>query len=230
MSTNYWVQWDPTNKKWIYSTNQGGTWNDLVENPSCQYVKGPTGIQALGLTDAYLRINEGGGFTSGVWFSTSDVKLYTGHLYLGTNGSAAGQINIFGTNADTTERIKIEGSNGHITAQELLGVLETHGGVLWNPNGITAATRIIVFYFPYAVTVTEARFLREDGSSFTVDFVKNNATYVCTARVTLTSASTWYTGTLSVTTFAAGDYLQIDLTTVAGSPTKVIFELTCKRS
>ena len=28
-----WVRYDDSGKKWEYSTNQGGAWNDIVENP-----------------------------------------------------------------------------------------------------------------------------------------------------------------------------------------------------
>jgi hypothetical protein len=38
-STNYWVRWDPTNKKWEFSINQGSSWSDLVENPTFEVTK-----------------------------------------------------------------------------------------------------------------------------------------------------------------------------------------------
>ena len=36
MSTNYWTRWDPTNKKWEVSIDQGGTWADLIERPTIE--------------------------------------------------------------------------------------------------------------------------------------------------------------------------------------------------
>ncbi len=97
-STNYWTRWDPTNKKWEFSTDQGSTWSDLVENALHETaifneIAAPA-VSAAGKSKAYmdstehrLKLSENGGafldlnaiFTkSGAWTDPNGITGVTG--------------------------------------------------------------------------------------------------------------------------------------------------------
>jgi len=49
----YWIRWDPTGKKWEYALD-GAAFADLVENPTCETIKGSAG--ALIINSDYVTI------------------------------------------------------------------------------------------------------------------------------------------------------------------------------
>jgi hypothetical protein len=58
--------------------------------------------------DAYLRINQSSQFASGIWVGSSNLMLYGGHLYVGSQGGM-GNVDIYG-NGDAVNRVTINGS------------------------------------------------------------------------------------------------------------------------
>jgi hypothetical protein len=63
---------------------------------------------AISTGDSYLRLNNSGQFTAGIWVGASHVMLYTGHLYVGSQGGG-GNVDIFGA-GDGVQRIVINGT------------------------------------------------------------------------------------------------------------------------
>jgi hypothetical protein len=98
----------------------------------------------------------------------------------------------------------------------------SRGGILVNPNGITAAINVIAWRAPFACTVAKVWGYRVGGTGATINARKNGASNHLASALSLTSADTWMDGgDVQNQTYAAGDKLEIMIVTVAGSPTQV---------
>lgn len=104
----------------------------------------------------------------------------------------------------------------------IVGYTEAHGGVLVNPNGITATINVIAWQAPYACTVVAVRGYRVGGTSASINARLNGTNNHLSSALSLTSADTWIDGgAVQNTAYAAGDKLEIMLTAVGGSPTQI---------
>ncbi|HEY3324974.1 MAG TPA: tail fiber domain-containing protein [Planctomycetota bacterium] len=64
--------------------------------------------------DAYLRLNQANQFGNGIWLGSSDLKMYTSTLRIGSGGGT-GEVEISGTSGDSTNRISINGNSGAVS-------------------------------------------------------------------------------------------------------------------
>lgn len=96
----------------------------------------------------------------------------------------------------------------------------TRGGSILTPSG---AINIVVWRAPYACTVTNVRGFRKGGTGATVNARRNGGgTNHLSSDLSLTSANTWMTGVAPQdTAYSTGDYLEIMLTSISGSPTEI---------
>lgn len=102
----------------------------------------------------------------------------------------------------------------------------SRGGVLVNSNGITAGVNVIVWYAPYACTVTNVRGYRVGGTGATINARKEGADDHLSAHKSLTSANQWMDGgAVQNTAYAAGEKMEIMVVTVAGSPTQIAVQV-----
>lgn len=104
--------------------------------------------------------------------------------------------------------------------------------VTLNLSGTVAAQKV-VWRAPYACKVSAVRGYRVAGTGAVVKAIKN-ATDLTSANLSLTSADTWMTGTLSSTAatlkLAAGDTLKLEIVSVAGAPTDVVVQVDVTRN
>jgi len=102
----------------------------------------------------------------------------------------------------------------------------SRGGTFVNPNGITAAINIIVWYATLACTVTNVRGYRVGGTGATINARKNGSSNHLASALSLTSADAWMDGgAVQNTALAPGDKLEIMVVSVADSPTQVAIEV-----
>lgn len=102
------------------------------------------------------------------------------------------------------------------------GMNESHGGVLVNPNGITATVNVIAWQAPYPCRVALVRGYRVGGSSASINARLNGASNHLSSALSLTSADTWMDGgAVQNQAYVLGDKLEIMLTAVGGSPTQI---------
>jgi hypothetical protein len=94
-----------------------------------------------------------------------------------------------------------------------------------------AATFIMVWRAPIACTVTNVRGHRKGGTGATVNARKNQASDHLASDLSLTSADTWMDGgSVQNQTYAAGDDLEFEVATVAGTPTEVAIQVDFVRA
>ena len=109
-----------------------------------------------------------------------------------------------------------------------LNVLSTfsRGGVLVNPNGITASINVIVWYATYNSTVTNIRGYRVGGTTADVNARKNGSSTHLASNLTLSSANTWMDGgTVQNESYAIGDKMEIMIVSPSGSPTQIAVQV-----
>jgi len=96
------------------------------------------------------------------------------------------------------------------------------GGILVNPNGITATINVIAWRAPYDCTVLRVYGYRVGGTSASINARRNGTDNHLSSGLSLTSADTWMgAGAVQNTAYVFGDKLEIMLTVVAGSPTQI---------
>lgn len=91
--------------------------------------------------DGYLRINESSQFGSGIWFGSSVLRTYNSPIYFGGQGGDASQV-VIDTNGavDATERIRLNGKTGLVTALQFDAT--TPGCELYDSAGQTYTTGV----------------------------------------------------------------------------------------
>lgn len=93
-----------------------------------------------------------------------------------------------------------------------------------------AATIVMVWRAPFACTVTNVRGHRKGGTGATINARRNQASDHLSSDLSLTSADAWMDGgAVQNTAYVAGDDLEIEIATVAGSPTEVAVQVDFTR-
>jgi hypothetical protein len=93
-----------------------------------------------------------------------------------------------------------------------------------------AATFVMVWRAPFACTVTNVRGHRKGGTGATVNARRNQASDHLASDLSLTSADTWMDGgAVQNTAYIVGDDLEVEVATVAGSPTEVAVQVDYTR-
>jgi hypothetical protein len=100
------------------------------------------------------------------------------------------------------------------------------GGVVLSPT----AVNVIVWYAPFACTVTNVRGYRVGGTGATVNARLNGTDNHLAAAVSAASADTWTDGgAVQNVTYAAGDKMEIMIVSVTGNPTQVAVQVDLTR-
>ena len=123
--------------------------------------------------DDFLRINQAASHANGIWFGVSTLLMYTGHLYLGSTGGA-GQINIYGSSADSTERVTIKGADGTIRGNAIFAQFYSTG--MWSTYFYNWSTPL--YYYPDTSSV-----IATDGNGKIT--VKEAGTYLVSVMFTV---------------------------------------------
>lgn len=101
------------------------------------------------------------------------------------------------------------------------------GGTIENP----AVGNFHVWRAPFACTVTAVKAIREGGTGMTINARKNAASNHLASALSLTSGSTWMDGgSVQNTSYAAGDYLQIMVVSITGTPTEAAIQVEFVRA
>jgi hypothetical protein len=109
-------------------------------------------------------------------------------------------------------------------------LVEAKGGILWNPNGITATTNVAAWWAPYACTVTAVKGYKDTGT-VSINARKNGVQTHLATNLSLASSGAWLDGgAVQNTAYGIGDRLEIMVTTVSGSPTQIGVEVLFTRS
>lgn len=116
------------------------------------------------------------------------------------------------------------GNHGHTVT-----IVYTEKKTIYNPSGITNTVWIDVCRFNHSATVTNVRVKRTAGTTATCNARRNGADNHLASDV---SAGTSWTdgGAVQNTAYVAGDYMQVGLTGVTGSPTQVAIEVDLTRN
>lgn len=97
-----------------------------------------------------------------------------------------------------------------------------------NPSGALA---VVAWRSPYDCTVLNVRGFRVGGTGATVNARKNGASNHLASDLSLSSAGTWMDGgAVQNATYAAGDYLEFLLQSVAGPPTQAVIQVDFRRT
>ena len=76
-------------------------------------------------SDSYLRINQSNGFTNGIWMSGSNLGGGAGTIHMGSNGDPAiARVRIIGGTYNGSTVITLNGTNGNITASNLISAAD----------------------------------------------------------------------------------------------------------
>jgi hypothetical protein len=113
-----------------------------------------------------------------------------------------------------------------ISASLTLSRLPTVGGVILNP---TAAATPVIWRAPYACTVTNVRGFRNGGTGAVVNANKN-ALALLAGNLSLVAADAWTDGgAVQNTALVAGDLIQLNFVSFAGSPNYVSIQVDLTR-
>lgn len=105
----------------------------------------------------------------------------------------------------------------------------SRGGTLANSTGVETGN-IVVWYAPFACTVTAVRGYRTGGTGATINARKNGTSNHLATALSLTSADTWMIGgTVQNASYAAGDKLEIMAVTVTGIVTQLAIQVEFTR-
>jgi hypothetical protein len=121
-------------------------------------------------------------------------------------------------------------TNVQAALQELLDELNTfqRGGAFLSPGGALA---VVIWRAPYACTVLNVRGFRLGGTGATINARKNGASTHLSSDLSLSSGGSWMDGgAVQNETYAAGDYLELLLQSVSGSPTQVVVQVDFRRA
>lgn len=112
------------------------------------------------------------------------------------------------------------------TATWIIGGASTEfakAGVYLDPAG---ARNVVAWRAPMACTVVNVRGYRVGGTGATVNARRNGASNHLASALSLTSAGLWMDGgAVQNVAYEAGDYLELMLVSVAGSPTEVTIQV-----
>jgi hypothetical protein len=174
--------------------------------------------------------------------STSNSNLYlrnttaTGTLRLGAGGTDRVIIDASGhmyPNADGTQQLggslKWKDIRLAASATNCYGLYEVWPVVILNSNGMTSAPGVVyVKEARYKCTVINAYARRTGGTGATVNARRAGAD-IRSADLSLTTTSWTGFGTLQNTSFTDGQDFDIEIATVAGSPTQIVIYLVVRR-
>jgi hypothetical protein len=114
-----------------------------------------------------------------------------------------------------------------IDANKLPAVVFSCGGALYK---LDAAVNLIVWYAPFACTVTNVRGYRVGGTGATINARRKGTDNHLGSALSLTNADTWMDGgAVQNTALAVGDKLEIMIVTITGSPTQVAVQVDFTR-
>jgi hypothetical protein len=103
-------------------------------------------------------------------------------------------------------------------------IVFSRGGVLFNPNGITASSANIMAW-PYATrpcTVVRVSGRRVGGSAATINARKNGSSNHLSSDLSLSVADTVYSSTtIQNASYSIGDTLEVMLVSQTGNPTEI---------
>ncbi len=120
------------------------------------------------------------------------------------------------------------GTDDHHAQAHTHSVIFNVGGVLLSPTG---AINVIVWYVPFACTVTNVRGYRVGGTGATINARKNGSSNHLASALSLTSADAWMDGgSVQNTAYVATDKLEIMVVSVAGSPTQIAVQVDLTRT
>lgn len=103
----------------------------------------------------------------------------------------------------------------------------TKGGVYLTP---TAGRIVPIWRSPFACTATAVRGFRVGGSAASVNARRNGTLALLAVDLSLAAADTWYVGgSVQNGSFSIGDYLEVNLVSVAGGPTEVVIQVDLTR-
>jgi len=107
------VFYDSNNTAYYVDPASTSNLNDLTIN---RYFTGKGGTKVFDLYDNYLRFNQGGEFSSGIWIGSSDLKQGSGkYIVAGSSGGTTNsRVYIYGGTYTGANIIKIDGSTGII--------------------------------------------------------------------------------------------------------------------
>jgi hypothetical protein len=101
----------------------------------------------------------------------------------------------------------------------------TRGGTILNP---TAAITVVVWYAPFAATVTHVLGYVSGATGSVINAQRNGSLPLLVSNLTLSSSGTWMDGgAVQNTAISAGDELQIVIVSVSGTPTQIAVEIQC---
>lgn len=124
----------------------------------------------------------------------------------------------------------------HLTAAEqavaILDPTFARGGVLVQDAGITVGGRnVIVWRAPFNCDVVAVKGYRVGGTGATINARINGASTHLASDLSLTSADTWLDGgAVQNVAYTVGDRMEIQIVTVAGSPTQVAVQVDLRRT
>jgi hypothetical protein len=104
--------------------------------------------------------------------------------------------------------------------------IESKGGVLLTPSG---AADIMIWRAPAACTVTKVQGHMAGGTSGAVNARKNGASALLASDLAITAGNWSSTATIQNASFAIGDYLEVRLISLVGSPSTVTIQVECTR-
>ena len=112
-------------------------------------------------------------------------------------------------------------------SQQIKNSVITHGGTVLTPGG---PSNIVVWQAPYACTVTNLRGLVSGIIGSKVNARKNGSLTHLASDLTLSTLDTWTDGgAVQNVSYAAGDKMEIMITSVTGSPTQIAIEVIFTR-
>jgi hypothetical protein len=125
----------------------------------------------------------------------------------------------------------LAGTASYATTASYVSRSISRGGTIYNPSGISTAVTVPVWTAPYACTVTAVKGYRISGSSATINAHRSgSATNHLATDLTLTNANAWTDGgAVQDAAYAAGDGLEIKLTSYTGAPTQISIQVNLTR-
>lgn len=102
------------------------------------------------------------------------------------------------------------------------------GATILDPAG---AVNVVVWRAPYACTVTAVRGMRTGGTGATINARKNGASNHLASALSLATAGAFQSNTtIANATYAAGDYLELMLVSIAGTPTSIVMQVDFEKA
>jgi hypothetical protein len=133
----------------------------------------------------------------------------------------------FDQSTNEVQAIDANGNPVGFTAGSLPSLIFTRGGTILTPTG---AVNVIVWYAPFAATVTNVLGYVSGATGSVINARRNGSLLLLDSNLTVGTADTWVDGgAVQNTAISVGDKLEIMVISVSGSPTEIAVEIQCTR-